>query len=824
MREALEALREAEYFNEDGLRTLTGLDDSRWDFAVFKELLDNALDAIDELNEKRIDIKIDNGMLAVQDNGKGISEEILDSIFDFSKYVSSKRFIKSPTRGFQGNALKTVIGVCYLRRYSLLFFSGGKQISYKLNETKIQAGIVHFEKQVQRSKNSTSIVSVKGIQLDPNEMRRAVWTYRFANPDVTFHFNSEVFEAVTEPIKRTEKSFIHWYDLSSFNSLLQAVHQKNPDRTVREFIQTFSGTQRLRLNFPHKRLSDFSGDMKAVEQLYNELKSSTKKPRPEILKMGITGRDTLFKIYGESKQDKYKVICGGYQSNEAVVPFVIEGFLLYSNDNDCKVMTSVNSSIPYEDIPFCFDLGHVEFCKKEYWIDSLESLLNQSGFINESEGLTLYLNFISPHIEFTDKSKTQIISHKFKNRLIDLAEYLCKDAIKEIRKTRREQRQFDRERAISPGKRESKVGLMGKYFEEGYRISSGGFKVVVRQIFYAIRNILNIRHGVDLNKSDYNNVFTQEIVTKYIENHPEFEDKILFERRGYFYNPFDDHDLALGTQDVVEFINKVIQNRIFQKVQTFYSIPDELKFNHVLFVEKAGFNIILKDSGLLNRLNLGVMSTAGFGTRAVKRLIKYFFDRGIKVYILTDCDIAGYLISDKFKMGSKTFKEPLAVTKIGLTLEDVDLLNKRTFAEKVQYKKSYKGSLDILTPEEYKFLVIDEKRNLFRRVELNTLTSPELISFIESKIKYKTIKPTIKQLKDYLEIDETDIIKRALFEAYGRGLKANIDIAKLAGAIHKRINGNERWINTMVTVRNEYTQNKVDGLVKQLLHRKSNAL
>ena len=52
MREILESSRVAEYFSFEGLRTLTGLPESRWHYAILKELIDNALDAIDELDEK----------------------------------------------------------------------------------------------------------------------------------------------------------------------------------------------------------------------------------------------------------------------------------------------------------------------------------------------------------------------------------------------------------------------------------------------------------------------------------------------------------------------------------------------------------------------------------------------------------------------------------------------------------------------------------------------------------------------------------------------------------------------------------------------------
>ena len=57
MKEVLESSRAAEYFTNEGLRTLTGLPESLWLFAVLKELVDNALDAIDTLGIKRVDLE-----------------------------------------------------------------------------------------------------------------------------------------------------------------------------------------------------------------------------------------------------------------------------------------------------------------------------------------------------------------------------------------------------------------------------------------------------------------------------------------------------------------------------------------------------------------------------------------------------------------------------------------------------------------------------------------------------------------------------------------------------------------------------------------------
>ena len=825
VREVLETSRQVEYFNTDGLRTLTGLDEKLWDFAILKELLDNALDAINEITNKRVSVRYENDKLTIYDSGSGIPEQVLDTIFDFEKYVSSKRFFKTPTRGFQGNALKTVIAICYLNHYKLNFSMRGKLISYKLNESKIKAGICEFKKQKKEVKKRRSGVIIKGIKLDKYKILDTIWTYHLCNPDVTFKLNNRVFKSVTDPIKRTEKTFIHWYDFSAFDQLVQAVSHKDQNRTTRDFCLIFSGAQRLIFDDCPRVLSDVAKSKKSKRRLYKELTDSLTKPRPELLKKNISGKESFFKIYGNSEVNKYKLLCGEYQLNEATVPFVLEGFLLYSKDQDSqtKIITAVNNSIPYNDCPFNFTSADYEtaihFCKKEYSADSLDSLLDMTGFTSESSGLFLFLNFISPHIEFTDKSKTQIISNKFGESLLKLTEYLCKDTIKEIEKIRKQRRAFDRRSAMTPTKKDSKTELMKRHFWEGYDLASGGYLTTVRQIFYSVRNIINLKYGRELSQSDYNGTFTQKIVTMMINEHPEYENKILFDRRGYFYNPLDDTELPLGTEDVVKFTNKQVLNRIIKDSVLKYSIPDNLKFNHVLFVEKGGFNIILKQSGLLDELNLGIMSTAGFGTRACKRLIKYFLENNIKVYALTDCDIAGYLMADKFRRGSDTFKESLDIERIGLTVEDVDRLNKRDTAEEVSYRRGYTHSLDILTKKEFNFLVIDQYRSEFKRVELNNLTTPELIDFIKSKIQYEPIKPSVAQLQNYIEIEEREIIKEALIRANKNKLKVNIDNQTIAKKIYDRINASEHWLKTMDDAVNDYIEKEIVKMKNQIIKR-----
>ncbi len=820
MKEILCENRENEYFTEEGLTTMTGLPQDKWKLTIVKELIDNSLDAIDELDTKNIDIECRDGIFAIYDNYGGIPEKDIDSIHNFTQYVSSKRHFQVVSRGYQGNALKTIIAICYLWDADLYFITGNRRLIYKIDESKLKIGNVEFKKTVEDAREAKSGIIIKDINFNADLVREKMLTYYQCNLDVTFTFNDDIYEAIIASAKRAAKTFIHWYDFKKFDRLLQGITNKDPERTTKAFCNKFSGVQRAlsKMSFPFKRLSEFNTNEESVRDLYDELKTIAEKPNPSILKRFTIGKKTIEAMFGEGGMWKYKSEYGEYKYREANIPYCIEGFILRTeNISGAPIMTAINNSMSYEKCPFKYNSEYIKFCKKDYWPSSLESLLDKSGF-TEANGVLLFLHFISPFIEFTDKAKANIMADTFKDKLIKVTEYLTKDIIKEVMKVRRERnRQFNLKNVIHKLKKESKKKLMRRHFFEAYEIASSGYRVTARQIFYTLRNIINIQYGKDLIQSDYRITFSQKVCTEFIEKHPELEDRILFERRGYFYNPVLGKELPLGTIDVIDHINSIQQNRIYQETETIYSIPDELQFNHVLFIEKQGFNIILKESGLLNRLNLGIMSTQGFATRAVKRLMKHFINKGIKVYVLHDCDIAGYLISDKFKSGSDTFREELDVVRIGLTLEDVDRMNKREYVEEVTYQNSYKDSLNILTPEEEEFFVKDIRKNIYRRVELNTLTSPELISFIESRIKYEPIKPSIEELKGYIEIRKPEIVKEALYRAYGSDVKDfDIDETEIAKLINERTNGNQHWTNTLEDVINGYKNKKVNELANSL--------
>lgn len=483
----------------------------------------------------------------------------------------------------------------------------------------------------------------------------------------------------------------------------------------------------------------------------------------------------------KSKKDhKYKKIIGEAIKRDAegdvtYVPYAIEAYLVEKNDpnSPASVKTTFNNSVTYDDNPFRFEDDYVKIGKNLERVGSLSDVLHKSKF-TKAAGVDLVVNVVTPAPEFTDKAKTHINAEAFKDDLLKATRSVTRDAIKEVERAERQRRRQNRSYSFyrSPP-RTNKEDFMADLFDEAYHRAKGKYAAVTaRQIFYVLRPLVKAKYHEDLTASDYSR-FTQNVCT---------EAKmagynIMFERRGFFVNPFDESEMPLGTWDVDNYIAEEIGNRIYDEVTTRYSVPPEHLFNKVLFIEKQGFTPLFREENLLSELHLGLISTSGFGTRACKTLMDYYITRDIDVYVLHDCDIAGYLIAGKLKHGSKTFPKPLDVTDIGLTYQDMDALGKLDLAETVSYKS--RQPLDKIRDKEARvFFEADDEEGYssyyrehysYHRIEINALTNDELLEYIRGKIEVTPIIPENKTLQGHVEnqfIDLDGLLKDALYTAF----------------------------------------------------------
>ncbi|MCX5804344.1 MAG: hypothetical protein NTU69_12600 [Proteobacteria bacterium] len=837
--------RASEYFTEDGLVMVTGISKYKWVEMFIKEPIDNSLDTLKNTSNKEIKIVYRNNLWGVCDSGNGIPEQDLDSIYDFSYYVSSKRHYRHVSRGALGNAIKCLIGVSYLRNLNLFFVLNKKKITYTPKKVLIDSKLINgaFKKSIEDTYFENGVY-IDGLELDIDTIKKSINRYIQVNPGVAFYLNDEKLseKIVSLPIK--ELNFLHWYDFESFKNLLVITHNNYSEKTVKHFcLENFTGMRGnlANLGFSFKKLSEFFDKEDEIRNLYNILKHDVikKEPRPAILdKYYSVGENNCRKLCGvNNKFIKYKKIIGKYKQNEANIPFIIEGYVCNSENSELnsELIININNSITYSDSDFVFEYSFIRFCGKTDFFGSLNTLLEKAGFF-KIKGYTLFLHLISPLVKYRDHAKSTISVEKFKIELVNLVENLVKDFLKKEQKEKREQKN-------SSCKRVNKTQLMRDHLLEAVDYCTDDKKVPTkaRQVFYALRKIINNLYGITLNGESGQGILTQVVLTDFYKKYPWLEDLVFLERRGYYIDPVGWKEIPLGTQEINEFLDGMpkecsanIIGGEYRPAEISFDIPYELEISQVLFIEKQGFNEIFKRSKIMEELRLGIISGQGYGTRALKRLIQIFINRGIVCYSLHDCDLSGYCIGNKLSKGSQTFEDELDIIDIGLNYQDLVELGKDKIIDAEEYysKKSYINVLKELSEDERNFFFVKETGTQFkyRRVEINALTTPELIEFIKKKIKPKPITPSLEQVEKLLDFDMFELIKRKaigkVLERYSNNYFKELenveidfdDCNKMVKDAYRKVlscsntNG-EKWDSVLKELLKDYINKKADKLL-----------
>ena len=260
-----------EFCTKRELQNQTGHSVYDWPLVVLKELMDNALDACEEAEVAPvISVAVSPGSIIIKDNAAGIDIDTIRSILDYKIRVSSNEAYVSPTRGAQGNALKTLLAMGYVLDrdkagkntdavgVTIIETRGVKHhIKFEVDHISLQPRITH----------STAPSSVKvGTKITIKWPSKAEWmqwrgesfkqlaeSYTWFNPHLTLRgiWNGEQFINVAATNRNWEKwrprnpTSAHWYDETRLQRYLAAHVARDRDlgrhRTVREFIAEFRG-------------------------------------------------------------------------------------------------------------------------------------------------------------------------------------------------------------------------------------------------------------------------------------------------------------------------------------------------------------------------------------------------------------------------------------------------------------------------------------------------------------------------------------------------------------------------------------------------------
>lgn len=276
---------------------------------------------------------------------------------------------------------------------------------------------------------------------------------------------------------------------------------------------------------------------------------------------------------------------------------------------------------------------------------------------------------------------------------------------------------------------------------EAYAKVSGGGQLPAnaRQLMYAARPHIQERTGRKLE----DNYFTQTLLPDYIDKH-DAEWDVIYDARGHFTEPHSSELFGIGTLEVRQYLCGLAEPRVVDahvaaaKVET--KGPSG-SFGAVLFIEKEGFDPILRAARIAERFDIAIMSTKGMSVTAGRDLAdEMCSEYDIPLLVLHDFDKAGFSIAGTLRRDTRryTFDHDLDVIDLGLRLDDVEEMG---LESEYQYLKVDRVSLERnlrangASETEIAFMFGDFTNNgSVRRVELNAMTSPQFVSFIERKL------------------------------------------------------------------------------------------
>src|SRR5215212_422204 len=377
-RTTFEASRAAEHFDARQLSALTGVPREMFLNVCLKELGDNALDACETAAaapEVSVTVKCQQGelyRLSVSDNGPGMPSELIEKILDYNVRVSDKMVYRSPTRGAQGNALKTIIGIPYsLGSHEPLVITA-RGVRHTIRPWVDPGGHVRVS-HAKAEKNCAGNPGTRvEVALTAEEARERQdfdprhWVRSFAafNPHAAFSYRAKIdssegtriYKSTREgPFKKyvpSEPTSPHWYSPESLKVLVfsHIAYARNGGRDLPlgEFVRQFAGltsTKKAKAvssklpGFTH--LSDFEEDEDAVAELLARMQDSSRPPKASAL--GHVGEEhfrIFFDTVYEVKEFKYVRRSGTLPSG---LPFTFE-FALATLDEPGHLYCGINFS------------------------------------------------------------------------------------------------------------------------------------------------------------------------------------------------------------------------------------------------------------------------------------------------------------------------------------------------------------------------------------------------------------------------------------------------------------------------------------------------
>ena len=312
-----------DFASEKELVAQIGHQKAAWPLVILKELVDNAIDAAEEAGTAPvITIAVGRAGITVEDNGPGIPGEVVEDILDFGVRVSSREAYVSPTRGAQGNALKTVLAMPFVLdgergQIEIEACAAKHVIDFGVDRIRQRPTVEHCVEPGELAAGTRITVhwpdSACSILEDARpQFLQIADAYAWLNPHLAITvdwFGERSETAATDPAwskwRPSDPTSPHWYGPGHLERLVAAYISHDADRgrsrAVRELVAEFRG---LHGTAKQKAILGATGlarapltalanghdlDRAAIAGLLEAMKAGSKPVKPRLL--GSIGRD-----------------------------------------------------------------------------------------------------------------------------------------------------------------------------------------------------------------------------------------------------------------------------------------------------------------------------------------------------------------------------------------------------------------------------------------------------------------------------------------------------------------------------------------------------
>ena len=479
------------------------------------------------------------------------------------------------------------------------------------------------------------------------------------------------------------KSSPCWYDAAQFHELLLASGAL-PVRALVAQLDGCSGAKAgaIVTKAGLDRMTCSSVGRAQSDRLLNVARTHAREVKPD--RLGLVGDDAFPNHY--HAVERYFATIGG-SSPQADIPFVVEAWAAKmseaASDVSLRVLvnrTPVTSNISaFRSTKTKTRIG-LNGCGISGWIDDVPA----------KGAFDIRVNITTPYCPITSDGKAP-----------DLTPFQVPIGLAVAKAIRKAQHAAPKNRKVS-----QKDAVLKNLDAAVEKASGGGvYAFNERQIYYVVRELVKEQTGEELKAQNFS-----KIVTDYESETGEIPG-MYREPRGSLLHPHSNKgQVALGTLMVQD-----------------YERP-HWTFNKILYIEKEGFTQALQAANWPERHDCAIMSSKGFTTRAVRDLVDKLaeHDEPVTVFCVHDADAFGTMIYQTFQEATRA-RGSRKIQIVNLGLEPEEALKNGLSVESGLSGDRHKAIADYV-PEEWRDWLQTN------RVELNAMTMPQFISWLDDKM------------------------------------------------------------------------------------------